>query len=207
MLNELMGMYLSDKYNITTDRIMFALSVDANDTSSFTISDATNGAKLKADLVSLNYLVTKYSIWSQNGILEVAIKPDNESMNQLKTWAFTQKTEAPIVPPKLILTDLAIEITNSQNIDDDLFLALEIFKVSQDKIPEIIDIGKVLCTALDNIDIQTLAIEKYLIYTNELLKALIVANEGTLPEDISTFVGDIPLTPTYQAKTKVCRRT
>lgn len=207
MINEIIGMYLADKYNITTDRILFTLSIVANNSSTFTILDATNGSKLKSDLASLNYLITKYSIWSQNGILDVTIKPDNEATNQLKTWAFTKLTEAQLIPPKMILTDLTIEVTNSQEIEDDLFLALEIFKVSQDKIPEIIDIGRVLTTAPDNIDIQTLAIEKYLIYTNELLKALILSSGGTLPPDISQFVSDIPKLPRSDpVKSKVCRR-
>lgn len=208
MLNEVVGMYLADKYSISTDRILFTLSIDANDTSTFTILDSTNGTKLKSDLATQNYFITKYSIWSQNGILDVTIKPDNESINQLKTWAFTKMTEAPIVPPKIILTDVSIEVTNSQPIDDDLFLALEIFKISQDKIPEIMNIGKILCTSLDNIDIQTLAIEKYLIYTNELLKALILAGGGTLPGNISQYVGEIPQPPrSTPEKTKACRRT
>ena len=208
MLNELVGMYLADKYSISTDRILFTLSIDANDTSSFTILDATNGTKLKSDLATQNYFITKYSIWSQNGILDVTIKPDNESIDQLKTWAFTKMTEAPIIPPKTILTDLSIEVTNSQTIDDDLFLALEIFKVAQDKIPELLNIGKILCTSLDNIDIQTLGIEKYLIYTNVLLKALITASGGTLPGDISQYISETPQPPrSAPIPTKVCRRT
>ena len=208
MLNTVIGMYLADKYNISTDRILFTLSIDANDTSTFTILNATNGTKLKADLATQNYFITKYSIWSQNGILDVTIKPDNESSDQLKTWAFTKMTEAPIVPPKILLTDLSIEVTNSQPIDDDLFLALEIFKIAQDKIPELINIGKVLCTSPDNIDIQTLGIEKYLIYTNELLKALILASGGNLPADISQYVSEKPQPPrSAPVKTQVCRRT
>ena len=210
MLNEIVGMYLSDKYNITTDRILFTVSITANDTSSFTISDATNGSKLKADLSSLDYLITKYTIWSQNGMLDVNIKPDNESINQLKTLAFTQKTEAPIIPPKLIQTDLAIEVTNSQGIDDDLFLAFEIFKIPQNKLPELMDTGGILFTALYNIDIQTLAIEKYLIYTNELLKALIIVSGGTESDvpKISDFISDVPKTPGAAPQpTRACRRT
>ena len=208
MLNELVGMYLSDKYSITTDRILFTLSIDANDTSSFTILDATNGTKLKSDLSILDYFITKYSIWSQNGILDITIKPDNESTNQLKTWAFTKITEAPIIPPKHIRTDLVIDITNSQSINDDLFLALEVFKIPQDKVSELMDIGKILCTSLDNIDIQTLGIEKYLIYTNVLLKALITASGGTLPGDISQYISETPQPPrSAPTPTKVCRRT
>ncbi len=207
MLNEIVGMHLADKYNIVTDRILFTETIYANDTSTLSIADAVNGAKLKADLYNLDYFITKYSVWSQNGILDVTIKPDNESTNQLKTQAFTQKTDASVLPLKHIRTDLVIEVINDQEIDDDLYLALEIFKIPQENVYKIIDIGMVLCTAFDHIDIQTLAIEKYLIYTNELLKALIIANNGTLPDDISTYVGDIPPTPVYQAKTKVCRRT
>jgi len=207
MLNEVIGMYLADKYNITTDRIVFTLSIDANDTSTFTILDATNGVKLKSDLTSLNYLITQYSIWSQNGILDVTIKPDNEAANQLKTWSFTKLTEANLIPPKLILTDITIEVTNSQAIEDDLFLTLEVFKIAQEKVPEIIDIGRVLCTALDNIDVQTLAIEKYLIYTNVLLKALIAASGGEPPGDIGQYITDIPKMPRSETeKTKACRR-
>ena len=206
MLNELVGMYISNKYNILTDRILFTLSIDANDTSSFTLTDATNGLKLKNDLISFDYLLTKYTIWSQNGILDVAIKPDNESTNQLKTFAFTQKTEAQIIPAKYMQVDLAIEVTNSQEIEDDLFLAIEIFKVPQGKVQDLINTGKILCTALDNIDIQTLAIEKYLIYTNELLKALILANNGEIP-GVPIEAGILPTAREPAPITKVCRRT
>lgn len=208
MLNEIIGMYLSDKYGLLTDRILFTLSVDANDTSSFTILDATNGNKLKSDLSTQNYFITKYTIWSQNGILDVTIKPDGESTNQLKTWAFTKATESQIIPSKLIIADIEIDVTNSQSIDDDLFLALEIIKIPQDKIQEVINIGKILCTSPDNIDIQTLGIEKYLIYTNELLKALIVASGGTLPGDISKYVSDVPQEPRSAPQpTRTCRRS
>lgn len=207
MLNEIVGMYLSDKYGITTDRILFTVSIDANDSTAFTISDATNGAKLKSDLSSFDYLITQYSIWSSNGILDVTIKPDNESINQLKTFAFTQKTEASIIPPKQIQTDLAINVTNSQDIDDDLFLALEMFRVPQGKIPDLMDTGGILFNALDNIDIQTLAIEKYLIFTNELLKALITANNGVIP-DIGDVMTDAPGVPGARREpTRACRRT
>jgi hypothetical protein len=206
MLNEIMGMYLSDKYGITTDRILFTVSVYANDTATYAISDATNGSKLKADLYYLDYFITKYSIWSQNGILDVTIKPDNEAINQLKTQAFTQKTEAQIVPLKHIRTDLTIEVTNSQAIDDDLYLALEIFKIPQDKVSKLVDIGYMLCVSLDNIDIQTLAIEKYVIYSNELLKALILANGGTIP-DTPVDIGTLPVPRESTPVTRVCRRT
>jgi len=229
MLNNIVGMYLSDKYGITTDQILFTVSITANDSHTFTISEAVNGAKLKSDLSSFDYLATKYSIWSQNGMLDVTIKPDNESVNQLKTVAFTQKTEAPIVPPKQIRTDLAIYVTNSQDIDDDLFLAIEIFRIPQGKVPELMDTGGILFNALDNIDIQTLAIEKYIIYSNELtktiidtnlgiielLKALIIANGGTVPDigdigipDISDILKDIPSPPGVRKEpTRACRRT
>ena len=206
MLNEIIGMYLSDKYSITTDRILFTETIAANDTTTFSIISAMNGAKLKSDLYNLDYFITKYSIWSQNGILDVTIKPDNEATNQLKTQAFTQKTEASVIPLKHIRTDLTIEVTNNQAIDDDLFLALEIFKIPQNKVNELIDIGKVLCISLDNIDIQTLAIEKYIIYSNELLKALILAGGGTIPE-IPTELGVLTLSRESVPVTKVCRRT
>ncbi len=205
MLNELIGMYLADKYKITTDRILFALSISANDTSSFTITDATNGAKLKADLSSLDYFATKYNIWSQNGILDVSIKPDNEAANQIKTLALTKEIEAPLIPPKYIQADLNIDITNDQAIDDDLFLSIDIYKIPQGKVQDILNIGNTLLTSPENIDIQTLAIEKYLIFTNELLKALIIANNGVVP---GAPVGLPPL-PTYEPaqKTKTCRRS
>lgn len=208
MLNEIVGLYLADKYNIMTDRILFTETISANDTSTFSIVDATNGAKLKADLYSLDYFITKYSIWSQNGILDVTIKPDDESTNQLKTQAFTQKTDASVLPLKHIRTDLTIEVTNNQGIDDDLFLALEIFKIPQNKVNELIDIGKILCTSLDNIDIQTFAIERYLIYTNKLLKALILANDGEIPDtptsaDALTTVKELAPAPFTQK----CRRS
>lgn len=208
MLNEIVGMYLADKYGITTDKILFAVSIDAGTSDTFTISDAVNGSKLKADLTNLNYIITKYSIWSQNGILDVTIKPDNESANQLKTWALTKQTEAPIIPVKIILADISIDVTNNQSIDDDLFLSLDIFKIPQTKQSELIDIGRVICTSPDNIDIQTLGIEKYLIYTNELLKALILANKGQLPGDINQYVNGTPEAPRPNPeKTKACRRS
>lgn len=203
MLNEIVGLYLADKYNIITDRILFTETISANDTSTLSIADATNGAKLKSDLYNLDYFITKYSIWSQNGILDVTIKPDNEATNQLKTQALTLKTEASVLPLKHIRTDLTIEITNNQGIDDDLFLALEIFKIPQNKVNELLDIGKVLCVSLDNIDIQTLAIEKYLIYNNELLKALILASGGTIP-GIPTETGEVFIS---KEPTSRCRRT
>ena len=206
MLNEIVGLYLADKYNIMTDRILFTETIAANDTTTLSITNATNGAKLKSDLYNLDYFITKYSIWSQNGILDVTIKPDNESTNQLKTQALTQKTEASVIPLKHIRTDLTIEVTNNQAIDDDLFLALEIFKIPQNKVNELIDIGKILCSALDNIDIQTLAIEKYLIYNNELLKALILASGGTIP-GVPIEAGTLPISRELTPITKVCRRT
>ncbi len=206
MLNEIVGLYLADKYSIITDRILFTETIAANDTTTLSIADATNGAKLKSDLYNLDYFITKYSIWSQNGIIDVTIKPDDEATNQLKTQALTQKTEASVIPPKHIRTDLTIEATNNQGIDDDLLLALEIFKIPQNRVPDLIDIGKVLCVSLDNIDIQTLAIEKYLIYNNELLKALILAGGGTVP-GIPIEAGILPISREQAPVTKVCRRT
>ncbi len=200
MINELIGMYLSDKYSILTDRIVFALSIDANKTTSFTLTDATNGLKLKNDLVNLDYFLTKYAIWSQNGILDVSIKPDNEATNQIKTFAFTQKTESPITPAKYVQTDLSIELTNDQDISDDLLLVIDIFKIPSTNVPELINIGKAFCISPDDIDIQTLAIEKYIIYTNELLKALILANGGTVPEVPSRSIIETP------ESVGVCRR-
>lgn len=206
MLNEIIGMYLSDKYKILTDRITFAQSIDASDTTTFSLTDANNGVKLKADLATNNYFATKYTIWSQNGILDVTIKPDDESINQTKILAFTKQTESPFIPPKYIEADLTLSVTNNQVIEDDLFLIIEILKVPQGKVNELIDIGKVLCTAPDNIDIQTLGIEKYIIYSNELLKALLLANGGELP-GIPKEAGTLPSSKEPAPTAKACRRS
>lgn len=201
MFNEIIGIFLADKYNITTDKILFTVSVLANDTSVFSIADAVNGAKLKADLTNTDYFITNYSIWSQNGILDVTIKPDNEPTNQMKTAALTKQITAPILPPKYIQTDISVEVVNNQAIDDDLFLALDIFKIPQSKVNNLIDIGKNICISPYNIDIQTLAIEKYIIYTNELLKALILANNGSIPGEITG------ITTSQKQATSKCMRT
>lgn len=205
MLNEIIGMYISDRFKITTDRITFTQSIDANSTSSFNLTDANNGVKLKADLATLNYLATNYIIWSQNGILDVTIKPDDESTNQTKTLSFTKQTESPFIPPKLIEADLTLSITNNQQIEDDLFLIIDVFKLPQGKLQELIDIGRVLCTAPDNIDIQTLGIEKYIIYTNELLKALLLANGSEIP-GIPKEAGSLPFAKEPAPVSKACRR-
>ncbi len=181
MLNTLFGIYISDKFGAKSGRIQWVESVDANGTSNLTITEAIDGAKLKADLMSLNYIATKYTVWTTNGIVQIELSPDAESTNQLKTYALTQKTEAPIIPPKLIQTDITLKLTNQEAIPDDVTVILDILKIPQDKIPQLIDMTEAMMIAPDNIDIQTLAIEKYLIRTNQLLEALITANNGIIP--------------------------
>lgn len=214
MLNTLHSIYLADKYNIVSDRILWAETVSANDTSNVDLEDAINGSSLKSDLSTLDYFVTKYTMWTSNGIIQVDIKPDDESNKKLRTYALTQKTEAPFIPIKYVQADITLSLTNNQSISDDIFVVLDIFKIPQTKVAELIDIAKSLVVSPDHIDIQTLGIEKYLIhtnellkYTNELLKTLIKQTGVQTPNlqpVIPEFTGSIP--QITQPQSGVCRR-
>lgn len=181
MLNTLFGIYISDKFGAKSDRIMWLESVDGSGTSELTLTNAINGAALKNDLATYDYIATKYTTYTASGIVQIELKPDAESINQLKTYSLTQKTEAPLIPPKLIQTDISLKLTNQTANPDDVTVILDILKIPQGKLPQIVDLVNSMAIAPDNIDIQTLAIEKYIIRTNQLLEALITASGGTSP--------------------------
>ncbi len=205
MLNTLFGIYLSDKFGAISDRIMWLESVDASGTSELTLTDAINGAALKNNLATYDYVATKYTTYTANGIVLIELKPDSESINQLKTYSLTQKTESPLIPPKLIQVDISLKLTNQTANPDDVTVILDILKIPQGKLPQLVDLVETMLIAPDNIDIQTLAIEKFVIRTNQLLEALITASDGTVPpplteEQYRTLV----TTPTK--KDQVCKR-
>lgn len=181
MFDTLLGLHIAEKFKVRSDRIVWMESVPANDTSKIAISNAINGVKLKNDLGSLDYILTKYAMWTYNGIMQVDIKPDSESVSELITYALTEKTESVFVPPKTALVDIEIELTNNQAIADDVVIVIDILKIPQSQRPLLMDFVEAQAIALENIDIQTLGIEKFLTYTNLLLEELIRVNGGTLP--------------------------
>lgn len=202
MLNTIFGIYISNKFGAKSDRIMWIESVDASGTSTLTLTNAIGGDALKKDLATYDYIATKYTTYTINGIVQVELKPDAESLNQLKTYALTQKTESPLIPPKLIQADISLTLTNQTANPDDVVVILDILKIPQTKTPQLIDLVEAMAIAPDHIDIQTLAIEKYLIQTNKLLEALITANNGTLPPPIDSST--IPTVATKSIQT--CKR-
>lgn len=202
MLDTLFGIYLADKYDIKADRIVWSETVDESATSSLTLDDALNGVSLKNNLANLNYFATKYTVWTQNGIIQVDIVPDGEPIQTLRTYAFTQKTESPLIPPKYIQTDIQLTLTNNQEISDDVFIVLDILKINQAKVADLIELGRVLTVSPENIDLQTLGIEKYLIVTNKLLKAILTASGGTISEEELALPTITPPSPV----SKVCKR-
>ncbi len=213
MLNTLFGIYLSDKFGAISGRIQWIESVDASDTSELTLTNAFDGAKLKADLVNYDYIATKYTTWTSNGIVQIELKPDAESINQLKTYSLTQKTESPLIPPKLIQTDISLKLTNQTANPDDVIIILDILKIPQGKIPQLIDMIEIMSIAPDNIDIQTLAIERYLIqanmilvHTNKLLEALIIASGGKVPPPIELPLLLDPINIPTTKKDQACKR-
>lgn len=181
MLNTLYGMYLVDKYSIKSDIILWTKSITANGTLNLTLNDAINGSSLKSDLSSLDYYITNYSMWTQNGIVQVEVMPDNESANKIKTYALTQKLEAPLLPPKYVQTDIALTLTETQGIPDEVTIVFNILKVTHSNASKMIDVVKSLVISPENTDIQTLAIQKQLIYTNKLLEALLISQGVKLP--------------------------
>lgn len=200
MLNTLFGIYISDKYNAKSDIALWSKSIDASGVLDLNLNDAINGAALKSDLASLDYFITNYTMWTQNSIVQVEIKPDNESSHKIKTYALSQRISAPLIPPKYVQTDIAITLTETQGIADEVIIVLDIIKIPQTNTAKLIDLAKSLALSPDNIDIQTLGIQKQLIYTNKLLEALLTSQNVQLPS-----------IPTYEevgvkAAEPVCKR-
>lgn len=189
MLNTLLGLYLSDKHSLRSDRIIWSETVESSSVSSVQLENAINGSSLKNELGSFDFIATSYTLWTSNGIVSVEIKPDDENTNRIKTDALTQKTSSVLIPPKVILADITINLTNNQSIQDDVFIVIDIIKAPHGKIPLLLDLGESLAVSPDNIDIQTLSIQKqlinsniYLSYIAELIKALIISSGGKLPD-------------------------
>ncbi len=199
MLEQFMQLQLADKYGIKSDRIVFTESIDGLSTKTIDLSSALNGAALKNNLVSLDYFLTKYAIWSQNGIVEVILKPDNETPRSINTYALTQKVEAPFVPLIHISTDLLVTLTNNLETSDDVYIIIDMWKLPQGNVPAISDLSNSMISAIGNIDIQTLGIEKFLTITNILLQAIVLANKGIMPD-----LGD---TPTIELPAQISERT
>jgi len=183
MLNTLFGLHIAEKFKARSARIVWMASVPANSTLDITMVDAVDGVKLKGELGDLDFVIMKYALWTQNGMIEVDIKPDNESTSEVVTYALTEKTESIFTPPQLVLVDVDIELTNNQAIPDDVFIVFDILKVPQTQRSLMMDYIDAQAVALENIDIQTLGIEKFLTYTNLLLEELIKAGDGVLPDN------------------------
>lgn len=183
MLSTLFGLHIAEKFKARSDRIVFMVSVPAEDSLSITMVDAVDGARLKDELGDLDFVIMKYALWSQSGMVEVDIKPDSEATNEVVTYALTEKTESTVTPPGLVLVDVEIELTNNQSVSDDVYIVFDILKVPQTQRPRMMDYIDAQSVALENIDIQTLGIEKFLTYTNLLLEELIRASGGTVPNE------------------------
>lgn len=191
MIDQFMQLQLADKYNIKPDRIVFTASIPGTNTLQLSITDALNGAILKNNLSTHDYFLTKYTVWTQNGIIQIDIEPDGESSRKIITYALVQKTESPFIPIVRITSDISILLTNNLPINDDVFIIIDMWKIPQTNVAMISDISNSLISSITNIDIQTLGIEKFLTVTNLLLQALVIANKGVIP-NVTGFTTPTP---------------
>lgn len=202
MLNNLIGLYLIDTFDVKSDRIVFSETVGASASVSKTLANALNGAAVTAELNTYDYFLTKYTTWTSKGLMQIEIKPDNESINKIKTLSFTQKIESILQPIKYVQTDITVNLDNQIALENDVYIIIDLFKIPQTNTPKLYDFVDLLVNAIPNIDIQTLGIQKLLSNSNLLLKSILISDGGD-PNNIglTSFTGK-----EEQIKTARCKR-
>jgi len=205
MINDLVGLYLTENFDIKADRIVFTETVSASNSTSITLANALNGAAVIAELNTYDYFLTKYTTWTSKGLMQVEIKPDDESINKVKTLSFTQKIESLFTPPKYVQTNITVNLDNRIALENDVYLIIDLFKLPQNNTPKLYNLAESLMDALPNIDTQTLAIQALLTNLQSIDEAILTANGGDVSKLNLIGIDDI-LTDKTKQPTIRCKR-
>ena len=112
MLNLLYGWYANQYLGARHINTVWRESLIANASGTFSLTDAVDGAAIKADLVVDDLLVYEVFTYADSTTCAIDFRPDDNGAEKFTVDATQTPTRVPITPPKLVEADLVLDYVN-----------------------------------------------------------------------------------------------
>lgn len=189
MFNALFGIHMGEKFGANPDVIVFNESVSASGSLTIQLLNAINGSAQSNELKSKDYILISITLESTNGLVNVTLLPDAELTKKLKITATTNESTITPLIPILMTSGIEITLDNLTAVADDVKIIINCIKIPQNNTPHLYDYATTIGDALPNMDIQTLGTQTFIAFSNALLIALILANDGQVPPQPTSVAG------------------
>lgn len=213
MLNTLLGWHLFKQTNANFDTIVFEVSVGAGSSATpksvkRTLSDSINGSNNVSRLIGGdNFFVTGIYSICEPGKVSIDILPDNNTSNKISILAFKPKS-IPMSIPKLLETGVSIDFFNSEAQSNDVTIVLEGFWIPEPQTAIFTDLAGTLFRTLNNIDNQTLQINRILIPMSrkiDITNQLLINPKSYSADDLNRISPPVPYPPSTEDKRGITR--
>jgi hypothetical protein len=118
MLNTLFGWYVNQYLNGKNINLVWRQSLIANATGTFDLTDAVDGAKIKADLTDKDLLLLGCTSYASASVVSIDIVPDNDGVRRFTVDALKNGSRIPFIPPVLAEDDVILDYTNDAVAND-----------------------------------------------------------------------------------------
>lgn len=161
MIDTLFGWYIGTKLKGKFITIVFEESLEADDTDTLFLSDAIDGTELKNALDTDNFILFDVFSYANPGFVAMKVLPDNDPNKKFRLEATNNPTRIPIMPPKMVEVDLALDYTNESQ-PNDIYISFTAMRIPEANLPAFTLLSELIPTSLADIDFQTLNIWKEL---------------------------------------------
>ena len=169
MIDTLFGWYIREylKGKFITINFEQSLAIDA--TGTFSMTDAVDGAVLKAKLDTDNFILLDVFAYADPGIVSVNVLPDNDNNKKFRINCHKYSTRTPIMPPKMAEVDLIIDYTNESQ-PNNIVISFSAMQIPQDYLDEFTILSEQIPVMLQRYDISLSNILKTLINIQDILQ-------------------------------------
>ena len=181
MADILTGWHIAEKFNAKFINITFEESLTAGDSGTLSLTDAVDGAALKAVLETDNFIIFDMFAYADPGFVRVQVLPDSDGTKKFRAEATKNPARVPISPPKMAEVDLAIDYVNEDQ-PNDLYISFSAMRIDQKKLPAFTLFAELLPESIDSMNTELLNVRKIL---DNMLALQIAANPDVgVPWDI-----------------------
>ena len=161
MTDILTGWHMAEKFNAKFINITFEESLTAGDSGTLSLTDAVDGAALKAILETDNFIIFDMFAYADPGFVRIQVLPDSDSTKKFRAEATKNPVRVPISPPKMAEVDLAIDYVNEDQ-PNDLYVSFYAMRIDQKKLPEFTLFAELLPESIESMNTELLNVRKIL---------------------------------------------
>lgn len=143
MLDVLIGWYMKESLLCRYASIRFEQTIAQSSTSTISIKSAEDGSAVKDKLDGYNFIITDMYVYCTPGTTKVKISPDADNQKSFSLTAYEPARPA-INPPITLTSDISLEYTNTDTMDNDVFISFNGFWIPEDKMPELSVLSQVI---------------------------------------------------------------